>query len=159
MGAVPLFDRETSREYLGADVTHMFLPLLLIVKNLASEVMLIQRNEMRLASSDGDEFQPITWEQMARKFTYATNDPDAWSPGGASRARNPDSSMAQLWRQRAFPLEHMLRQQKKVGGFVYFSRGSGTTRFTLTVDALRMGSQRTQKLTLLLPDPPHPDDV
>lgn len=150
VGARPYVTAEESRAMFGADVTHRYLPVLVVVQNDDTEVKIVERAEVLLASSDGVELRPITAQRAARAFEYALGDDEAWSPKASMNSHDPGGPMERDWMQKELPATTNLRQGKRVGGIVYFSR-AGKPPYTLRVDVLGMKSQKTQSIEIGLP--------
>jgi len=150
VGVKPYATTEDTRAMFGADVTHRYLPVLVVVQNDDVEVKIVERAEVMLVSSDGVELRPITAQRAARTFKYSMADSEAWSPKASVNANEPGGPMERDWIRKELPATTNLRQGKRVGGIVYFSR-AGKPPYVLRVDLLGMKSQKTDNIEIGLP--------
>ncbi len=157
VGVKPYATTEDTRAMFGADVTHSYLPVLVVVQNDDVEVKILERAEVMLVSSDGVELRPITAQRAARRFRYAVDDDEAWSPKAAMNDNEPGGPMERDWVRKELPTTTNLRQGKRVGGVVYFSR-AGKPPYTIRVDVLGMKTQKTEVIEIGLPVVAAPDE-
>jgi hypothetical protein len=149
-GGEGYFTEEKSRAVLDQDVTTYFMPVLVSVRNDASEFVTIDRSEMVLVSSDGKVSHPVSWQTMYRGYKNdVATDTAVLGVISGSASEDANDQMAEDWRHKEFREQSSLAQGRRVGGLVYFRRNHGTGPFTLKIVADKMKSQK--EVTLQIP--------
>lgn len=151
VGGEAYFSREKAGPVFDADVTSHFMPVLLTVRNDATEFVTIQRSDMILMSSDGKASRPAGWQTMYHEFkSDVAGDTLALGLMAGGAAEEANDKMGEDWQQKQFPEQSTLTRGRGAGGFVYFRQNPGKPPFTVRIVANKMKSQKVIGIELPL---------